>query len=198
MIDTRARSYFDYVFNKSARQLLKVGLNPNQITAAAFVTGIGAGLALFIGHPWLATALLWFSGYLDAVDGAMARQSGRSNSFGAMLDIISDRIVELAIFWALVLNHPEAQLAMLGLVSAVLLSMTVFLTTGMMVKNTGKKSFYYQAGLMERTEGFIASTAMILVPSWLVFLTWLYAGLIGVTIVQRLMQARRLMNRSEL
>ena len=198
MIDSRARSFFDFIFNKSARQLLKWGLHPNQITAAAFVTGIGAGLTLYFDHPWLATALLWFSGFLDAVDGAMARQSRCSNSFGAMLDIISDRIVELAIFWALVLNNPEAQLAMLGLVSAVLLSMTVFLTTGMMIKNTGKKSFYYQAGLMERTEGFIASTAMILLPSRLVFLTWLYAGLVGFTIVQRLIQARRLISQSEL
>ena len=82
--------------------------------------------------------------------------------------------------------------ALLGLVSAILLSMTVFLTTGMLAKPRGKKSFYYQAGLMERTEGFLAFTAMMLFPAALEALTWIYGGLIGVTIVQRLWEARKI------
>lgn len=192
MIDTKARARFDGLFDRTARRLLKWGLVPNQVTAAAFVLGTGAGAVLYFGHALPAVILLWLSGYLDAVDGSMARQSSRSNPFGAMLDIVSDRIVELAIFWALALTHPESRLAMLGLVSAALLSMTVFLTTALLVRNTGNKSFYYQAGLMERTEGFIASTAMMLLPRWLVPLTWIYAGLIGITILQRLAQTRHL------
>ncbi|MPN36929.1 hypothetical protein SDC9_184441 [bioreactor metagenome] len=86
---------------------------------------------------------------------------------------------------------------MLGLVSAVLVSMTVFLTTGMLAANTGKKSFYYQAGLMERTEGFIASTAMMLFQRFLVPLTWLYAGLILITIVQRVREASHLFGQDQ-
>ena len=193
MLDTRARSKIDPILDRSARWLLDHGLNPNQVTGAALVIGLSAALVLFLGSPWTAVALLWLSGYLDAVDGSMARQSGKSNPFGAMLDIVSDRVVELGIFWALALNHPESHLAMMGLVSAIVLTMTVFLTTGMLVEKTGRKSFYYQAGLMERTEGFMASTAMMLLQEWLVPLTWLYAFLIGITIIQRLLDSHKLM-----
>ena len=192
MIDTRGRARFDRLFDRAAQSLLDRGLRPNQVTAAAFVTGLGAGLTLFAGFPWPAAGLLWLSGFFDVVDGSMARQNGTASPLGALWDILSDRVVELAIFWALALRFPQSQLAMLALVSAVLLSMTVFLTTGILAKNTGKKSFYYQSGLMERTEGFIASTAMMLLPQWLVPLTWTYAGLIGITILQRLNETRRL------
>ena len=88
-------------------------------------------------------------------------------------------------------------LALLGLVSAILISMTVFLTTGMLTPKKGKKSFYYQAGLMERTEGFLAFTVMMLFPSALSVLTWIYAGLIGITILQRLRDANRIMTEME-
>ena len=193
MLDTKARRTFDGLFDRTARCFLKCGLHPNHVTAAALVVGLGAGVTLYFDRLWLAAGLMWLSGFFDAVDGSMARQTGKSGLSGALFDIVSDRLVELAVFWALALRHPQSLYAMLALVSAVLLSMTVFLTTGMLARKSGNKSFYYQAGLMERTEGFIASTFMMLLPEWLVPLTWLYAALIGITIVQRLVEAYKLL-----
>lgn len=191
MLDTHVR--LDALYNKTADGLLRLHLRPNHVTGVALVIGLGAGGLLYAGYRVAAVVLLWLSGFLDAVDGSMARKTGTASLAGAMFDIVSDRIVELSIFWALALRRPDSLYAMLGLVSAVLLSMTVFLTTGMLARKEGGKSFYYQAGLMERTEGFIASTAMMLFPRWLVPLTWVYTALIGVTIVQRLLEARRLL-----
>lgn len=192
MLDTHARKYADKSFLQVARWLLKIGLSPNQVTAAAFVFGLSSGAAAYFRQPVIAVVLLWLSGLLDAVDGTMARMTGKSSLFGAVLDVVSDRIVELCVIWALALLHPQSLVALLGLVSSILLSMTVFLTTGMYAKNTGGKSFYYQAGLMERTEGFLAFTAMLLFQGGLSVLTWIYTGLIAVTIVQRLSEAYRL------
>ena len=45
---------------------------------------------------------------------------------------------------------------------------------------------------MERTEGFVAFTAMMVFPTALEALTWIYCGLIGITILQRLWEARRM------
>ena len=193
MLDTRARRGFDKYFDITARLFLSWGLQPNHVTVIALIIGLGAGLTLYFGCYIPAVLLLWLSGFLDAVDGSMARQSGTSSPSGALYDIFCDRIVELSIFWALALRQPESLYAMLGLVSAVLLRMTVFLTTGMLAQKSGAKSFYYQAGLMERTEGFIASTCMILFSQWLVPITWTYAALITITIVQRLVEARKLL-----
>ena len=174
MLDTHGRKYINGLFAGLAGGLLKLGLSPNQVTALAFVLGLGSGALL------------------DAVDGEMARRSGKSSMLGAQLDIVSDRVVELGVVWALALRRPDCLLALLGLVSAILLSMTVFLTSGMLAKPRGKKSFYYQAGLMERTEGFVAFTAMMVFPTALEALTWIYCGLIGITILQRLWEARRM------
>ena len=191
MLDTRARKKFDSLFDKTARVFLSRGLRPNHITTAALVVGLGAGVALYF-TPVPAVGLLWLSGFLDAVDGSMARQGKTSSASGALYDIICDRLVELSVFWALALRHPESLLAMLGLMTAILLSMTAFLTTGILAPKSGEKSFYYQAGLMERTEGFILSTFMMVFQKWLVPITWVYAALIGITIAQRLWEAAKL------
>lgn len=197
MLDTHARKYTNRLFSAIAALLLRLGLTPNQVTALAFILGITSGAVLYSEHPLIAVALLWLSGLLDAVDGEMARRSGRSSVRGAQMDIISDRLVELSIVWGLALRRPDCLLPLLGLVSAILISMTVFLTTGMLTPKKGKKSFYYQAGLMERTEGFLAFTAMMLFPSALSVLTWIYAGLIGITILQRLIDAHRIIKEME-
>lgn len=122
----------------------------------------------------------------------MPRLSGKSSMFGAVLDVSGDRVVELGFVWALALRHPDCLLPLLGLVSCILLSMTVFLTTGMLAQNNTQKSFYYPAGLMERTEGFVLFSLMALFQAYLAPIIWVFAGLILFTVIQRLLIAKRL------
>lgn len=196
MFDTRSRKKLDPFLDRMAARLLKRNIKANQVTIAALILGVGAGVLVYFNWIVLGIILFWLSGFLDALDGSLARLSRKASPRGAMLDIVSDRIVELSIFWALALRHPESLYAMLALVSCVLISMTVFLTTGMLAEKTSKKSFYYQAGLMERTEGFIVSTFMIIFQQYLSILTWIYAALIVITIVQRLLEAHRLLEQT--
>ena len=72
--------------------------------------------------------------------------------------------------------------------SMILISITIFLTTGMISKNKTKKSFYYQSGLMERTEGFIMFSFMIIFKKFLKQTIIIYALLIFVTIIQRMVE----------
>lgn len=196
MFDTRSRKKLDPFLDRMAAKLLKRNIKANQVTIVALILGIGAGILVYFNWIVLGIVLFWTSGFLDALDGSLARLSRKASPRGAMLDIVSDRIVELSIFWALALRHPECLYAMLALVSCVLISMTVFLTTGMLAEKTSKKSFYYQAGLMERTEGFIVSTFMIIFQQYLSIITWIYAALIVITIVQRLLEAHRLLEQT--
>lgn len=192
MLDTRARKAVDPLFERFARLLLKRRFTPNVVTLLAFLFGLSAGVLLYFGLPIPAVLVLWFSGLLDAVDGTMARLSSKSGLFGAVLDVTGDRVVELGFVWALALRHPDCLLPLLGLVSCILLSMTVFLTTGMLAQNHSSKSFYYPAGLMERTEGFVLFSMMALVQAYLAPITWVFAGLILFTAIQRLLIANRL------
>lgn len=192
MLDTRARKAVDPLLERLARLLLKLRFTPNLVTALAFFFGLGAGVLLYFNLSIPAVLVLWFSGVLDAVDGTMARLSGKSSLFGAVLDVTCDRVVELGFVWALAQRHPESLFPLLGLVSCILLSMTVFLTTGMLAQNHSSKSFYYPAGLMERTEGFLLFSLMALMQAYLAPITWVFAGLILFTAIQRLFIAFRL------
>lgn len=192
MLDTRARKKIDPVFERVAQLLLRLHFTPNFVTGLAFVFGLGAGVLLYFNVPISAVIMLWFSGLLDAVDGTMARLSGKSSMFGAVLDVTGDRMVELCFVWALALRHPDCLLPLLALVSCIVLSMTVFLMTGMLAQNNSSKSFFYPAGLMERTEGFLLFSCMALFQPYLAPITWIFAGLILFTSVQRLFIAFRL------
>jgi CDP-diacylglycerol--glycerol-3-phosphate 3-phosphatidyltransferase len=193
MLDTRARKAVDPLFERIAALLLRLRFTPNLVTALAFVLGLCAGVLLYLQISLAAVLVLWLSGLLDAVDGTMARLSGKSSLFGTVLDVTADRVVELCFVWALALRHPAQLLPLLGLVSCILLSMTVFLTTGMLAQNNTQKSFYYPAGLMERTEGFVLFSLMALFQAYLSPITWVFAGLILFTAVQRLRIAFRLL-----
>ncbi|HBV67351.1 MAG TPA: CDP-alcohol phosphatidyltransferase family protein, partial [Clostridiales bacterium] len=58
---------------------------------------------------------------------------------------------------------------------------------------TGKKSFHYQAGLMERTEGFFMFTLMILLNIYMRQITFIYALLIAFTVFQRLKESIKIL-----
>lgn len=89
--------------------------------------------------------------------------------------------------------YPDARFLLLLLTASIVVSMTIFLTVGALTEKKGMKSFYYQAGLAERTEGFILFTLMILLPQWLLWLTALFFVVEIVTALQRMMEARKIL-----
>ena len=74
------------------------------------------------------------------------------------------------------------------------MSMTIFLTVGALSEKKGVKSFYYQAGVAERSEGFIFFSLMILIPSYLGIITNIFSILIIITAIQRFFEAKRLLD----
>ncbi|MCF8566617.1 CDP-alcohol phosphatidyltransferase family protein [Alicyclobacillus tolerans] len=193
MLDTHARKYVQPVIRRTAREFLKLGLSANQVTWIAFVLGIASGILVYLGLPVVAVAALWVSGFLDAVDGSMAREQNRMSPWGTVMDVTFDRIVELGIIIALAIRFPHAQLLLLLLTTGIVFSMTVFLTVGALSENKGMKSFYYQAGLAERTEGFILFSVMVLFPHWLLWSTGLFLFVEVFTGLQRMLEARQVL-----
>jgi len=189
MLDTYGRKYIDKIFNKTASYFLKLKIKPNDITLIALILGVVASIFFYFDKNLISITLLWISGYLDAVDGAMARKSKSITKTGTLLDICFDRIVEIIFILVFALKYDNSVFALLCLTCAIVMSMSVFLTSGMLIENTGKKSFHYQAGLMERTEGFIMFTLMIIFNKYVKELSFLYAALILFTASQRLISS---------
>lgn len=194
MLDTHARKYVNPIIELGAEFLLKLKLTPNNVTILALLLGISTSIFLYFDMQIIAVTLLWVSGYLDAVDGAMARRSNSSSSFGTLLDIVSDRIVEVSIVLVLGLKFVDVRYNLIVLTVCILMSMTIFLTVGALSEKKGVKSFYYQAGVVERSEGFIFFSLMILIPSYLGIITNIFSILIIITAIQRFLEAKRLLD----
>ena len=194
MLDTHARKYVNPIIELGAEFLLKLKLTPNNVTILALLLGVSTSIFLYFDMQIFPVTLLCVSGLLDTVDGAMARRSNSSSSFGTLLDIVSDRIVEVSIVLVLGLKFVDVRYNLIVLTVCILMSMTIFLTVGALSEKKGVKSFYYQAGVVERSEGFIFFSLMILIPSYLGIITNIFSILIIITAIQRFLEAKRLLD----
>ncbi len=193
MLDTHARKWVQPSIEGTARHFLKRGLSANQVTVTAFLVGSATGLVYYLGFPIVAVLLLWLSGFLDAVDGTMARLT-KPSPFGTVMDVTFDRIVEISVILGVALLHPDIMWALLLLSVSIIISMTIFLTVGAVSEKQGMKSFFYQAGLAERTEGFILFSVMMLLPSIVLWTTLVFFVVELYTGLQRFLEAKRLLS----
>lgn len=193
MLDTYGRKYVNPLINLVAKFLLNINLTPNNITLIAFAIGIASSVFIYFDLPIVALFALWLSGFLDAVDGAMARKKGITTSIGTLMDITFDRMVEMGIILILAIKFPKDILHLLILTICILISMTLFLTVAALTEKKGMKSFYYQAGFAERTEGFIMFSLMIIFSHNLVFITDIFSLAVIITAFQRFLEAKRIL-----
>lgn len=193
MLDTHARKYVEPFIGKGAKFFLKLKLTPNNVTIIALIVGIFTSLFIYLDMRVLAIITLWVSGYLDAVDGDMARSSNKTSLFGTLMDITFDRIVEISMILVFGLKIIDVRLNLMILLSSILMSMTIFLTVGALTDKKGMKSFYYQAGVAERSEGFILFTLMILFQSYIGIIANLFSIVVLFTAVQRLLEAKKIL-----
>lgn len=193
MLDTYGRKYVNPMINLGAKIFIKLKMKANHVTILALFLGIATSICVVLDKNILGVCILWLSGYLDAVDGAVARKEGNTTSFGTLMDITFDRMVEVSMILALAIKFSEARLNLLFLTIAILISMTIFLTVGALTEKKGMKSFYYQAGIAERTEGFIMFSLMILIPTYVCLITNIFSAIIIITIFQRLNEARKIL-----
>jgi len=192
MLDTYARKFVQPLLEKIARLFVRMGISANAATIMAFITGVLSAEFVCLRLYWPAVAVLWLSGLLDAVDGTIARQTGTSSPLGTFLDIVFDRIVEILMLMALVYVQPELALYVAVVLGSIIVSMTVFLTVGAAAKNNTEKTFYYQTGLAERSEGFIMLSLAVLLEGCRAIVLLVFAGIIMFTAVQRFIEAVKL------
>ena len=162
-------------------------LSANRISIISGVLGLFVLAALALGHPWMAVGFLWLSGYLDTLDGTLARMRRSASPFGSVLDIFADRVVEASCVIGLYLMLPASRgFLCLLMLSSILLCITSFLVVGVFSENESHKSFHYSPGLMERAEAFIFFTAMILLPHYFVILSLVFSALVLWTGIARI------------
>ncbi|MCA0980521.1 MULTISPECIES: CDP-alcohol phosphatidyltransferase family protein [Exiguobacterium] len=192
MLDTYGSRYVQPVIERGANRLLKWNFTPNEVTILGGIIGVSTGIFIYNDMHWTAVILLWLSGLLDVLDGTMARKS-KTTGFGTVLDLVLDRFVELSVVIALALRYPEYMPIFLILIGSFVIAMTLFLAVGASSSRRSEKTFYYQPGIIERTECFILFTLMILFPNWVGVIALIFLVLEVMTITQRFIEARRIL-----
>ncbi len=192
MLDTHARKYVQPVIGYIAKICIKSGLSANAVTVLSLLIGLGVIPLIIIKQPIAAVTLLWISGLFDAIDGTIARITSQSSAAGTLMDITFDRIVECGIIASLAFLYPDARLYLVFLLIAIIISMTIFLTVGALSEKKGMKSFYYQAGVVERTEGFIMFSLLIIFSDHIVVITIVFTILILFTALQRFIEGLKI------
>ncbi|MCH9608609.1 MAG: hypothetical protein S4CHLAM45_11870 [Chlamydiales bacterium] len=151
-------------------------IHPLWVTAFSCLFGLLAALTIF--SPLFSISLLLLSGYLDTLDGTIARLHGKTSPLGAVSDIVSDRIVEVAIILALFFIDPTRALETLLMLASCLLCITSFLVVRLYTEELS-------GGLIERAEAFLFFTLMILFPSFFPLLAWIFSSLVLFTAGKR-------------
>lgn len=191
MLDTHFRHIAQPLFEHCAEFMERRGWRPLPVTCAALVTGLLTALTFGLGGTLVPLALLWLSGLLDVLDGTLARRTGTTSPFGALCDLLFDRLVEMAVIVAAALRFPDSRLACVLLLCSIIFCFSIFLIVGNLSARTSEKAFYYQAGLTERTETFIIFSAVILMPQYTTEIFLLFATLVVFTGCQRFREAMR-------
>jgi archaetidylinositol phosphate synthase len=82
----------------------RLGLSPDGVSVIAFACAVAAGVAFGVRSPTEApllyvagSALVFLNGWLDLVDGALARAQETDSSGGDLLDHVLDRYADIAV-----------------------------------------------------------------------------------------------------
>jgi phosphatidylglycerophosphate synthase len=195
MVDETLRRVKDWALEPVARPLR--GVSPLIITAMALAVGlVGIGLLTQRAYGWGLAAWLLNRG-LDGLDGAVARLHRRQSDLGGYLDILADFGVYAGFPIALVAGNPSpaGYLSLAVLLGCFYVNAASWMYLAAILEKRRTRpggeltTIAMPAGLIGGTETIIFYTLFILWPAALPLLFWLMAGLVLVTIGQRVVWA---------
>src|SRR3989475_3000540 len=111
MVLDRYRAFADRILVPVASRLIRV--NPNLVSWVAFLGAVGAGVAFFFGGAGflgLALGLILVNAYLDALDGKIAKMTGKASMRGDFLDHVLDRYADVFMLGGIAFNATYCRL----------------------------------------------------------------------------------------
>jgi CDP-diacylglycerol--glycerol-3-phosphate 3-phosphatidyltransferase len=190
----RARSR--RLLNSFAQLFVALGIPPNALTVAGFVGMCLIAVVIAAGYEAAGGVLIIVAGLFDAVDGTLARLTGRVTKFGAFLDSTLDRWAESALFFAIIFRAVARQdaltvyLAVAALIGSLLVSYTRARAEGLGVS--------VKEGWFTRFERMVVLVAGLILTAWLgpnvlMIALAILAVFTNLTAVQRVLAARRVL-----
>ena len=193
MFDRSASAFIEPLVKRLAGLARRAGLTANQLTLTGFFVGLFAAYLIADGAYLTGAMAILASRMLDALDGAVARQTQATDA-GGFLDVALDFVFYASIPLAFAIADPARN----ALPAAVLLAAfmgtgTSFLAFAVLATKRGMrslaypdKSFYFLGGLTEATETLVCFLAMCVWPEFFIELAYAFAALCGITTLTRI------------
>jgi phosphatidylglycerophosphate synthase len=197
MFDTPLRKFKDDLGAPLARSLKRVP--PIYITLLALAVGLLAAWFAYT-QSYLAAFGLWiFNRILDGLDGLMARMNGMQSDFGGYADILTDFVVYAAIPIALTAGSAsnELYLALAFLLATYYVNTASWMYLAAILEKRAAHSpdtqttIVMPAGLIGGFETILVYGIFLLFPAHLTILFSIFAALVLITVLQRLVWAKR-------
>src|SRR5947209_6404794 len=94
-----------WLLDKIVAALAATGINPNLLTFLGLLVNLSASVMFARGRFGNAAALIFLAGFLDILDGQVARRQGRVTAFGAFYDSTLDRYADMALYMGLLVFY---------------------------------------------------------------------------------------------
>ncbi|MFP4045638.1 MAG: CDP-alcohol phosphatidyltransferase family protein [Candidatus Aenigmatarchaeota archaeon] len=169
------------------KKLLKpflVDIDPNYVSLLAFFVAGASGFFFYRDYILLAGLLYFFNGFLDILDGQIAKEYDRTTEFGDFLDHTLDRLADFAVYFGVALNPAVP----LWLGSLTVISILLVSYLGTQYQAITQERLY--GGLLGRSDRIILllffSLGTVFFSQSLYYGIWIIFGLSIFTFFQRL------------
>ena len=187
MLGSESRKKMDNFSSKLGIFFGKFG-SPNFYTFLTLLTGFAAAYVIYTGQFVFGIALILVSGFFDLLDGAVARAIKGTTKWGAMADSVTDKVTEIAIYFALALYSSTLFLGSM-------LAITAFMLSSYISKHAGALGAKQGGGLIERKERifliFVGLAFVYIDVKYAEYVLYIIAALSAITALQRLNRSRK-------
>jgi CDP-diacylglycerol--glycerol-3-phosphate 3-phosphatidyltransferase len=178
-----ARKWGGGILEPIARLIGRTGVSPNVVTLTGASLNLGVAWILAKGHMRIGGFLIPLVALFDALDGSLARLTGRRSRFGAFLDSTMDRLSEAILYLGLLFFYTrhgakqEILLIYATIVGSLMVSYARARAEGL--------GLQCKVGLLTRLERIIVLTVALILDQMSIAL-WVLAILTNFTALQRM------------
>src|SRR5258707_15156793 len=94
-----------WLLDKIVGAVAATGINPNLLTFLGLVVNFIGAAFFAVGGFFTGALIIFFAGFLDMLDGQVARRQNRVTAFGAFYDSTLDRYADMALYMGLLVYY---------------------------------------------------------------------------------------------
>ena len=94
---SKTKTYITKKLSFISKIFYKLNVKPNHLTVLGLISGLTASILILLNQIQISILFLILACLFDVLDGALARNFNLSTSFGAFLDSVCDRFVDVTI-----------------------------------------------------------------------------------------------------